>query len=134
MKREIRFRAWHKIENKMCNVRILNILGGAFLVGVKPGEDIQISDKELVIAPPDGRFCPHEDIELMQYTGLKDKNGKEIYEGDILQTQSGLIGAVSYHEERGGFIFQDGYNEMLYQRMIRVEIIGNIHENPELLK
>ena len=81
-----------------------------------------------------------------QYTGLKDKNGKEIYEGDVLRIYGSIAkddpayghyeptGVVAYHEERAGFIFQDGYNEMLYQKMLTVEIIGNIYENPELLK
>lgn len=81
---------------------------------------------------------------IMQYTGLKDKNGVEIYEGDILKIYGSIAkddpaygcyepeGVVVYCEERAGFIFQNGYNEMLYQKTLNAEIISNIHENPEL--
>lgn len=82
---------------------------------------------------------------LMQYTGLKDKNGKEIYEGDIVKTindyetygmQAGEINEVyfafggfrlkpKYRKGAKGFWLEDGND---------VEIIGNIYENSELLK
>lgn len=76
----------------------------------------------------------HGDI-VMQYTGLRDENGKEIYEGDILKTDSTVVGEVVYHSERAAFIFRDGYNEALYQRMpYGIKVIGNIYENPELLE
>ncbi len=72
---------------------------------------------------------------LMQYTGLKDKNGKEIYEGDIL-TYSGttsngnkIIREVNYNVENARF--QSGMY-LLSQSIELSEIIGNIYENPEL--
>ncbi len=60
----------------MCKVSIINFELGAFLIGVKPGED-EIYDKEIVIAPDNGRFCEWDEIEMMDSTGLKDKNGVE---------------------------------------------------------
>ena len=65
---------------------------------------------------------------LMQYTGLKDKNGKEIYEGDIVveteQDDSTLQRTVVWNESFGGWSL---FNKSAY------EIIGNIYENPELI-
>ena len=73
----------------------------------------------------------------MQSTGLKDKNGKEIFEGDILGTKDGLLnGIIEYREDLGMFVNSlIRYNN--FERLCNVasdrEIIGNIYENKELL-
>lgn len=69
----------------------------------------------------------------MQFTGICDRGGIPIYEGDITKTPN-RIGIVSYHNARAMFIIQDGFNEPLYQFAPMVDVIGNVHENPELLK
>ncbi len=72
-------------------------------------------------------------VELCQYTGLKDVNGKEIYEGDIVRT-FGESFIVFYSQEQVGYLLKDtdGYLETI--RTYRVEVLGNIYENPELLE
>ena len=69
----------------------------------------------------------------MQYTGLKDKNGKEIYEGDIICAYD-RNGSVVYDELRASYIVHDRWSEVLCHVANACEVIGNIYENPELLK
>ena len=123
--REIKFKAWHKEEKIMGEVLGIDIL-----------------HKEIFFSDEDVDCYEHtdfKDIELMQYTGLKDKNNKEIYEGDIvkLRTNHG-IGVVKNYDEWGAFVV-----EYIKPRPLAVlgtnyykediEVIGNIYENPELL-
>lgn len=72
-----------------------------------------------------------EDYPLMQFTGLKDKNGKEIYEGDILKNTFGELNEVRWWD--GTFVLgRDGIN--ILNQFTDIEVIGNIWEHPELLK
>jgi uncharacterized phage protein (TIGR01671 family) len=76
-----------------------------------------------------------------QYTGLKDKNGKEIYEGDICNCREyECFGKIEWNEDNAGFYFYvvvegGGFDEeCLYEYADELEVIGNIYDNPELLE
>ena len=79
---------------------------------------------------PDADPFIEEDGEafIMQYTGLKDRNGKEIYEGDIIDLGEKNIAQVEWVES--GFVLILPYGA--FQLHSGGEIIGNIYENPEL--
>ena len=96
--------------------------------------DIWIIDEDSVA----GEWIVNNDLNLMQSTGLFDRNGKEIFEGDILGTKDGLLnGVVEYKSDLGMWTNSlIRYNN--FERLCSIardrEIIGNIYENPELLE
>ena len=139
MNREIKFRAWDGVA--MSNTfEITNLKYGFLNNG-------------------DGVHCyqiDYGDCKVMQYTGLKDKNGKEIYEGDIVRVMHShddfKMDTFSITYELGGFCLQQKDSEptslgFYFWGLVEhkfatgwgecdgkaFEIIGNIHENPELL-
>lgn len=85
-----------------------------------------------------------EDLVLMQSTGLKDKNGKEIFEGDILAVEADdgvIILKVSWDDEHALFVIktkkfneETALAELVDDNSYPFEVIGNIYENPELLE
>lgn len=123
MSREIKFRAWDK-EYKEYNHEspiALSLEGELYAVWAYHPQ--KITSNRYVIE---------------QYTGLKDKNGKKIYEGDIITAFVGVVQVV-YCQEWGQFVFaqKDGSigtcEDFVHWSSRDVEVIGNIHENPELL-
>ncbi|SNE69131.1 phage protein [Streptococcus pneumoniae] len=92
---------------------------------------------------PDDRdiYCyDFDEIDLMQSTGLKDKNGKEVFVGDIIKCTRGCLHEVYIEKEYGG-TFIGGMPSIYLKGLLsgyawteHEEIIGNIYENPELLE
>ena len=120
--REIKFRAWLKEEKIMGEVLGIDIL-----------------HKEIFFSNEDANSYEHtdfKDIELMQYTGLKDMREKEIYEGDIVIHHSKMY-KVIFNTEEVRFVLRDDEFEMnipfTNNNNERMEIVGNIYENSELL-
>lgn len=129
-----KFRAWDSVEKKFV-------------------EHFFIADNGLICnmeRPTSGYNSPipveKSELILMQSTGLKDKNGKEIFEGDIIAievddtetpinarvSQNSKIGVLMFH------VFEDNEDvpmvELLEDNSVVFEIIGNVYENPELLE
>lgn len=88
----------------------------------------------------DGGFFDTENAKLMQFTGLHDKNGKEIYEGDIAKVEKIDLAQIIWDEDRmawGIKPINDFYFDsplLADNTDLELEIIGNIYENPELLE
>lgn len=83
----------------------------------------------------DGLFLPFsEDYVLIQFTGLKDKNGKEIYDGDIVRHHDGSFGKVVWNNELAQFLIGSGKVNHRPIGWPDFEVIGNVWEHPHLLK
>lgn len=123
----LRFRAWNKATKEMHEAD--DIVSLNF-------EKKQICVKTLFFEQLS--YYDFDDIILMQSTGLKDKDDKEIFEGDILSSKDGLLnGVVEYRYDLGmrtnSLIRYNNFERLCNVARDR-EIIGNIYKNPELLK
>ena len=126
--REIKFRAWVKEKKAIFEVVLINyVTKKVTYLLERVGHLLSIRDAKF------------NDVELMQYTGLYDKNGEDIYEGDIIFESFG----EKYYKvifENGSFKaeFNGDFDEYSFDLIDVVaqdcEIVGNIYENPELIK
>ncbi len=137
--REIKFRVWDKKENRMRFPKVLIYFEGELTVWRFWDETISLRQRPIPDEP--------ERFEFMQYTGLKDKNGKGVYEGDVTKSGNGRIWEVKF--SRFTFYIPDPGKEPIavdsygwYEEGngnclplgMSGEVIGNIYENPNLLK
>lgn len=117
--REIKFRAWLKDKKRMVNVVEIDFIGDQ-IVWL---EDDDYMKSQLA------NYEVFDDIVLMQFTGLKDNNGVDIY--------GGYIGWDKYNESTGVVMFDEGKFKFVWENIVDdlsevhsdIEIIGNIHEN-----
>lgn len=122
--REITFRAYDKVLG-MCDVLNVDFFYSTVLV-VQQNNDTPEMDSQYYT-------LSIENANLQQFTGLKDKNGKEIYEGDIMDARpecGGIHDVKFLYEYHVAGLGIDCSGNMGMEHM---EIIGNIYENPELL-
>ena len=132
--RKIKFRAWDISEKCWIDIKSMGFEGSR-----KSNElwYVQACDEnERDIDPP--YFPEMGDIELLQFTGLHDKNGREIYEGDVLYhpVQGYRRVFYPYSDRVAAFGLREIYNGMgsTLDNPFLYEIIGNIHEHPNLLE
>ena len=122
--REIKVRVWYKPYKQMCQVESLRFDENGVYTAVLIEEPFY-----------DRRIVEADEIVIEQYTGLKDKNGTEIYEGDILIDDIGEpteYWVVKFSD--GGFVGEcAGVTEPLFE-LTNLEIAGNIHKDPELVE
>ena len=137
--REIKFRAWAEVSlgdtwiddvdgriRRKREYRMLHV------------HSIHFNTKKVMISSDCGTYSlPFSDIILMQYTGIKDRVGKEIYEGDILDGHSDGVVRVAWEDAGWTCFFDDlnliGLDELCIWFGNHSIIIGNIYENPELM-
>jgi uncharacterized phage protein (TIGR01671 family) len=128
--RELKFRAWDSETDMMYKIVSLNVRRNGTVSGSIWRKELKGREGRTIQNPP-----------IMQFTGLQDKNGKEIYEGDIVKVwhegdfeDKYMKGVVEYSTASCGYFID--YSKRGVQIMMKkyeeFEVIGNIYENPDL--
>ena len=123
--KELKIKAWLKKEKKM-----VAIIGIDFNYEyIRYTEDDNLFNSDYKVAE-------FKDIELLQFTGLKDNGGQELYEADVIKFNDGvddIYGLISYDDEDGTYrVSYENITEHLSDREGDFEIVGHIFENPDL--
>ena len=125
--KELKIKAWLKKEKKM-----VSIIGIDFNYEyIRYTEDDNLFNENY-------KTAEFKNIELLQFTGLKDNGGQELYEADVIKFNDGIddiYGLISYDDEDGAYrVSYENITEYLSDREGDFEIVGNIFENPGLHK
>ncbi|WP_336154720.1 YopX family protein [Fusobacterium polymorphum] len=123
--KELKIKAWLKKEKKM-----VSIIGIDFNYEyIRYTEDDNLFNENY-------KTAEFKNIELLQFTGLKDNGGQELYEADVIKFNDGvddIYGLISYDDEDGTYrVSYENITEHLSDREGDFEIVGNIFENPDL--
>ena len=123
--KEFKMKAWLKKENKMVAI-----------IGIDLNyQNIRYTDDGNLFKD-DYKIANFKDIELLQFTGTKDKAGQELYEADVILFNDGIddiYGLISYDDDEGTYrVSYENITEHLSEREGDFEIVGNIFENPQL--
>ena len=126
--RDIKFRAWDKQTKRLFQVQTLQFYGANNTVDACWTNGVDF-DGESTLGEPELNNL--HNLELMQYTGLKDKNGVEIYEGDIVKLNIPTYKTFTkvIHTLYDAFVLESNVESNDY-----IEILGNIHNNPDILE
>jgi uncharacterized phage protein (TIGR01671 family) len=118
----LKFRAWNKKIKEMVDLHKITPMA----LAIQP----ELAGGGTGVYIPD-----HPDLDIMQSTGLKDKNGKEIFEGDIvMRRNSSEPGIIHYAKGRYEVVRKIAVNSSdLTYTEINTEVIGNIYQNPDLI-
>ena len=124
-----KFRAWDGAKKEMFKDTF----------AITESGQVVVVEQEFITSPPDYVFVDH--LVIMQSTGIKDKNGKEIFEGDIVDYK-GRKAIIKWHGSYASFIYRfvDEMQERvpewdpLFLAYHHFEIIGNIYENKDILE
>lgn len=142
MSRKIKFRVYSNCYKKYLDTSGEGIFCEVHHLALKPDGKLYYADIGIEY-PGTLSECPtlewkedYDDCVVEQYTGSKDRNGKEIYEGDILDTPGGRCKVV-WSDGGWGYQFKvhrTDWFDIVKDFHDKSEVIGNIHENPELLE
>ena len=123
--KEFKMKAWLKKENKMVSI-----------IGIDLNYQYIRYTDDGNLFKDDYKIAEFKDIELLQFTGAKDKAGQEVYEADVIKFNDGIddiYGLISYDDEDAVYcVSYENVTEHLLNMAGNFEIVGNIFENPNL--
>ncbi len=138
MDREIKFRIWDSVHNRMIYLKDCVSLGYSNEFDIY---ELYFEENNLRCRGYDdfdddfgGTIVNETELPIMQYTGLKDKNGVEVYEGDKVMldyewTKTNEIGIITWNKDTASFQIKGHIPSSSMKHLDRMKVIGNIYEN-----